>query len=151
MLHDRSYIGEVPFHGEWYPGKHEPLIDRSTWNRVQEILGGHFYRSHELTFGGELIRCGFCSYPITGERKFKQSSTGERAYTYYRCAKYTTGQGIRERECGKKNSMSRFSLCLTASAFRTLRFANGSGQCWRLRLATSSTKPDHKGTSFNAS
>ena len=27
-------------------------------------------------------------YPITGERKFKQPSTGERAYTYYRCAKY---------------------------------------------------------------
>lgn len=88
MLHDRSYIGEVPFHGEWYPGKQEPLIDRSTWDRVEEILAGHFYRSHELTYGGELIRCGFCGYPITGERKFKQSSTGERAYTYYRCAKY---------------------------------------------------------------
>ena len=88
MLHDRSYIGEIPFHGEWYPGKHEALIDHSTWSRVQEILGGHFYRSHELTYGGELIRCGFCGYPITGERKFKQSSTGERAYTYYRCAKY---------------------------------------------------------------
>lgn len=30
MLHDRSYIGEIPFHGEWYPGKHEALIDHST-------------------------------------------------------------------------------------------------------------------------
>ena len=88
MLRDRSYIGELPYHGEWYPGKHSPLVDRTTWNRVQELLGEHFYRSHEMTFGGELIKCGFCGYPITGERKFKQTRNGEQAYTYYRCSKY---------------------------------------------------------------
>ena len=55
---------------------------------MQELLGEHFYRSHEMTYGGELIKCGFCGYPITGERKFKQTRSGEQAYTYYRCSKY---------------------------------------------------------------
>jgi len=25
---------------------------------------GHFYRSHELTYGGELIKCGHCGYSL---------------------------------------------------------------------------------------
>ena len=48
-LKDRAYIGEILHKGEWYPGKHEPLIDRATWDRVQVLLGGHIYQSHALT------------------------------------------------------------------------------------------------------
>lgn len=88
ILRDRSYIGEVQHLGQWFPGKHEPLIERATWNRVQALLGGHVYRSHELTYAGEVVTCGHCGHPITGEQKTKKSSTGERFYTYYRCAKY---------------------------------------------------------------
>jgi hypothetical protein len=40
VLKDRAYIGEILHKGEWYPGKHEPLIDRATWDRVQVLLGG---------------------------------------------------------------------------------------------------------------
>ena len=63
-------------------------MDRETWQRVQVLMGDVVYRSHELTYAAELIRCGHCGYPITGERVFKRSSTGERSYVYYRCAKY---------------------------------------------------------------
>lgn len=56
ILKDRAYIGEILHKGEWYPGKHEPLIDRATWNRVQTLLGGHIYQSHALTYAGDLIQ-----------------------------------------------------------------------------------------------
>ena len=68
----------------------EPIVDRSTWDRVQALLGGHVYRSHELTFASNLIECGHCGHPITGERKTKQTKSGETEYVYYRCSLYNT-------------------------------------------------------------
>lgn len=90
LLRDRSYIGEIQHQGQWHPGKHAPLIDRVTWDRVQVLLGDKVYRSHELTYAGELIKCGHCGHPITGELKVKKTKTGERAYGYYRCSHYTS-------------------------------------------------------------
>jgi site-specific DNA recombinase len=89
ILRDRSYIGEIFHKGEWYPGKHEPLIDRPTWDRVQALLGGQNYHYHELTYAGEFMTCAHCGHPITGECKTKKTKAGERSYVYYRCAKYT--------------------------------------------------------------
>ena len=90
ILRDRAYIGEIEFRGTWYPGKQEPLIERSTWARVQVLLGEGNYHSHALTYSGELIRCGHCGAPITGEQKTKPiKGGGSRSYVYYRCAKYT--------------------------------------------------------------
>ena len=88
ILKDRAYIGEVLHKGQWYPGKHEPLIDRATWDRVQALLGGHVYQSHALTYASDLIQCAHCGHPITGEQKTKKTKTGERFYTYYRCTYY---------------------------------------------------------------
>lgn len=89
ILKDRAYIGEILHKGEWYPGKHEPLIDRATWDRVQALLGGHVYHAQTLTYAGQLIQCGHCGHPITGEMVTKKTKNGERYYTYYRCTYYT--------------------------------------------------------------
>lgn len=88
LLRDRSYLGEVRYRGQWHPGIHPPLIDRVTFDRVQAMLGGQIYRSHEMTYAGELITCGFCGHPVTGERKTKKTRNGNRDYVYYRCSKY---------------------------------------------------------------
>ena len=90
ILRDRSYIGEVRFRGQWYPGSHEPIIDRVTFARVQAILGESIYRSHELVYAGEMITCGECGRPITGEEKTKQTKAGLKRYRYYRCSRYTS-------------------------------------------------------------
>ena len=88
ILRDRAYIGEVEHQGQWYPGVQEPLVGRTTWDRVQALLGAKVYRATELTYAGELITCAHCGHPITGESKVKKTKSGEREYIYYRCAKY---------------------------------------------------------------
>jgi site-specific DNA recombinase len=97
ILRDRAYIGELEFRGQWHPGKHEPLTDRETWDRVQALLGGHVYQSHDLTYASERIACGHCGHPITGERKTKQTKSGERQYVYYRCTYYNVAGHPRTR------------------------------------------------------
>ncbi|MCC6908165.1 MAG: recombinase family protein [Phycisphaerales bacterium] len=89
MLTDRSYIGEIPFKGQWYPGRQQPLIDRATWDRVQALLGGHVYHAHQMIYAGDRIACAHCGRAVTGERKTKQTKSGERHYVYYRCSGYT--------------------------------------------------------------
>jgi site-specific DNA recombinase len=88
ILCDRAYIGEVGHRGEWDPGKHEPLVDRATWNRVQTLLGTQHYTNHATTYGNEFMRCGYCGHPVTGEVKTKKTKSGPRSYVYYRCARY---------------------------------------------------------------
>ncbi|MBX3435751.1 MAG: recombinase family protein, partial [Pirellulales bacterium] len=89
LLRDRAYLGEVAYRGQWYPGTHEPLIDRVTFDRVQKLLGGSIYRSHELTYAGGLIACGHCGRPITGETIQKKGPHGVKQYRYYRCSGYS--------------------------------------------------------------
>ena len=88
ILHDRSYIGEVRYRGQWHPGVHQPLVDRRTFDRVQALLGDKSYQAHELVYAGGLITCAVCAHPITGEQKFKQTKKGKKSYVYYRCARY---------------------------------------------------------------
>lgn len=38
MLRSRTYLGEVPHMDKWYPGQHEPIIDRELWEQVQRRL-----------------------------------------------------------------------------------------------------------------
>src|SRR5207302_711163 len=87
LLRDRAYIGEIFYQGHWHPGTHQPIIDRVTWDKVQVLMGEKVYKSHELTYAGELIRCAHCGAPVTGESIIKKSTGKE--YVYYRCSKYT--------------------------------------------------------------
>ena len=41
LLHNRVYLGEIHHKTEWYPGKHEPIIDSALWDRVHTILATH--------------------------------------------------------------------------------------------------------------
>ncbi len=50
-----------------------------------------------VTYGSELIRCGHCGSPVTGESKTKQTKKGEQEYVYYRCANYHRGDHPRIR------------------------------------------------------
>ncbi|MBY6139326.1 recombinase family protein [Leisingera daeponensis] len=38
LLNNRTYIGEVAYKGNVYPGEHDAIIDRTTWDKVHAIL-----------------------------------------------------------------------------------------------------------------
>jgi site-specific DNA recombinase len=38
LLNNRAYVGEAVHKGESYPGEHEGIIDRDTWDKVHAIL-----------------------------------------------------------------------------------------------------------------
>jgi site-specific DNA recombinase len=38
LLNNRVYIGEIVHKGQSYPGEHEGIVDRQTWDKVQAIL-----------------------------------------------------------------------------------------------------------------
>ncbi len=87
MLQDRSYVGEVRYHGQWYPGGHSPVVAWETFDRVQALLGNKVYKHHKLTYAGSLVRCGYCERFVTGEKIAKKNG---KEYVYYRCAQYNT-------------------------------------------------------------
>ena len=49
LLNNRTYVGEVEHKGAAYPGQHEALVDRSTWERVHTILADNAHRRASRT------------------------------------------------------------------------------------------------------
>jgi site-specific DNA recombinase len=88
ILRKRIYTGDFDFNGTTYHGTHEPLTDRATWERCQDILDSrknHPYRTtHDFAFSG-LVTCGHCGCRLVGEEKRKKSG---RRYRYYHCTGY---------------------------------------------------------------
>jgi site-specific DNA recombinase len=82
LLAHRAYVGVVEWDGIEYPGSHEPLVDRDTFEKVQGLLvaramrGTRERRHHHYLKG--LLVCGVC-----GRRLSIQHSKG--TYTYFYC------------------------------------------------------------------
>jgi hypothetical protein len=38
LLKNRVYLGEVHYDGKWFPGEHEGIVDRATFDRVRQLL-----------------------------------------------------------------------------------------------------------------
>ena len=38
FLKNRIYVGETRHKDKWFPGEHQPIIDRKTFDAVQELL-----------------------------------------------------------------------------------------------------------------
>ena len=63
ILRNPYYRGIVTYQGIQYPGKHQPLIDDATWNRVQTVLNQHRHGERQRIHNHHLkttIRCGQC-------------------------------------------------------------------------------------------
>jgi len=136
ILRDRSYLGDVKFQGQWHPGTHTPLVDRVTWDRVQVLLGEKVYRSHELTYAGDLIRCKHCSHTVTGESVVKKTTGKE--YVYYRCSLYNTPGHPRVRLSEEKLDRQLLSI------FDKMRIESDDRREWFARQLRQRTKAEQE-------
>lgn len=94
ILNNRFYIGDIARNGQFFEGKHQRLIDRTTFDACQAIMHGRNRRtgSPDLPMSGGLFRCAFCGQSITGEHiRRKLRGGGVRHHIYYRCANNRPG------------------------------------------------------------
>lgn len=92
ILNNPFYYGEYEWprnSGNWYVGKHKPMITKAEFDQVQKMLGKYgkpVARSHAFDLTG-LFRCAECQYSITGTKKTKYYKRTARSatYSYYHC------------------------------------------------------------------
>ena len=89
LLNNRIYIGEIAHKDRNYPGEHEGIIDRATWDKVQAILEDNkpvkvsMARTKMVAPLKGVIRCGHCGCSMGSTYARKNG----RHYTYYICQK----------------------------------------------------------------
>lgn len=94
ILKSTFYYGEFEYpkeSGQWYVGKHEPIITKDLYNQVQEkITNDHIVRTQDKEFAfTRMITCGLCGSGITADEKFKKLKDGTtNRYVYYGCTKF---------------------------------------------------------------
>jgi site-specific DNA recombinase len=82
LLRDPFYMGKIRWNDEIHEGKHEPLISKELFDKVQAMLVSKTtpkYRKHNYLFQG-LIRCAGCNGLITWEE--------QRGHHYGHCNHY---------------------------------------------------------------
>jgi site-specific DNA recombinase len=99
LLKNPFYIGLIRIRtsGETFPGVHEALVKKSSFDRVQLILSGKAGRGtqlHDFLFR-RLFRCKHCGRSLSGEK--------QKGHVYYRChSKRCPTTGIREEAIEEK-------------------------------------------------
>ena len=87
MLHNPFYYGEFEWSqnsGNWYHGKHKPIITQNEFDLVQKMLGGEgkpIARSRMFDLTG-LFQCKHCGCSITGSLKIKYYKRTSRTAEY---------------------------------------------------------------------
>jgi DNA invertase Pin-like site-specific DNA recombinase len=93
LLNNPFYVGIVRISqtNETFAGIHEPLISKSLFDRVQNVLSGKVFariQSHSFLFR-RMLSCATCNYSLIGER--------QKGTVYYRChSKECRGTSIKE-------------------------------------------------------
>ena len=93
ILRNTFYYGvfEYPEHsGNWYNGKHEAIITKELFDKVQQQLKIDYtvkWGMKEFAFT-KLLTCGHCGSGITADDKFKKLKDGTTTkYVYYGCTR----------------------------------------------------------------
>jgi site-specific DNA recombinase len=93
ILQNTFYYGVFEYpqkSGNWYTGKHEPLITKELFDMVQEQVKSQVLRTQEpkeFAFTKMMI-CGLCGSGVSADEKFKRQKNGNvHRYVYYGCSK----------------------------------------------------------------
>ncbi len=94
ILSNPFYCGLFRYGGELFQGKHEPVISKQLFDRVQAVMKqrGRIVKTRPdpKPFCG-LLKCGECGRSITAEKRIKHQKNGTtHEYLYYRCTKKNT-------------------------------------------------------------
>lgn len=115
ILTNPFYVGRVAWHGEDYPGSHEPIVSKELWDAVQRINAARVRDYHHPSQGRYLLtgflRCGFCG----------DAMVYNRSHRYMVCGRYSRS---RAQDCQinthKADSVETFARCRAPRVGRSL-------------------------------
>ena len=92
ILYNPFYYGAFEYpknSGNWYQGKHEPIITKELFDLVQAQLKSNVLRVENQEFAfTKLMTCGLCGSGISTAEKWKKHQNGNvHRYVYYGCTK----------------------------------------------------------------
>lgn len=81
--------------GEWYTGKHTPIITQELFQAVQAKIQVEKKKAYGREFAfTRMLHCAYCESGITAEEKIKELKDGSsNSHIYYRCTK------VKDRDC----------------------------------------------------
>jgi len=81
--------------GEWYTGKHTPIITQELFQAVQAKIQVEKKKAYGREFAfTRMLHCAYCESGITAEEKIKELKDGSsNSHIYYRCTK------VKNRDC----------------------------------------------------
>lgn len=92
ILDNHFYYGSYEYpkkSGNWYTGKHEPIITKELFDQVQQQMKSNALRVENKEFAfTKLMTCGLCGSGISADEKFKRQKNGNvHRYVYCGCTK----------------------------------------------------------------
>lgn len=92
ILQNSFYYGVFEYpakSGNFYTGKHTPLITKELFDLVQSQVKSQFVRSETKEFAfTKLMTCGLCGSGVSADEKFKKQKNGNtHRHVYYGCTK----------------------------------------------------------------
>lgn len=98
LLQTPFYYGQFEYpsgSGNWYTGKHEPIITRELYEKAREKLVRSEIKNIDKQFAfTRLMTCGLCGSGITATERIKKQQNGNvHRYVYYGCTR------SRDRDC----------------------------------------------------
>ncbi len=89
LLNNPVYVGDAVHKGENYPGEHEAIVGRKTWERVRSVLAVNNRQRASRTRAATpaplkgLMQCGCCGTAMTPSHTRRRG----RIYRYYLCTR----------------------------------------------------------------
>ncbi|MDP3725909.1 MAG: recombinase family protein [bacterium] len=98
ILRNTFYYGVFEYpkgDGQWYTGKHAPIIAKELFEKVQKSIAEHVTKTYGKEFAfTKLMTCGLCGSGITADEKIKKQQNGNvHRYVYYNCTR------LNKRDC----------------------------------------------------
>jgi len=98
ILQNHFYYGSYEYpkkSGNWYNGKHDPIISKELFDQVQAQMKSQSLRVENKEFAfTKLMTCGLCGSGICADEKFKKLKDGTvNRHVYYGCTK------MRDKNC----------------------------------------------------
>ncbi len=97
LLGNPIYVGEIRHKRVCHPGQHDAIVDRTTWQRVQELLGERAARKRGLSAGKTSGLLSGKLFDENGEPLYScGAKKGDRRYRYFVSRKLVREPGKKE-------------------------------------------------------